>query len=99
MRRWSLGTLLTVLNVGLVAAVVAAVALAAAGLLRRLADDQALARVGLAGAGAVRSIEDSGADLQISARLLAERPTLAAQLAAGDFRGLQDFLARFRKTS
>jgi signal transduction histidine kinase len=98
-RRWSLGTLLTALNVGLVAAVVASVALAAAGLLRRLADDQALARVGLAGAGAVRSIEDAGTDLLTSARLLAERPTLEARLAAGDFRGLQDFLARFRKTS
>jgi len=99
MRRWSLGTLLTALNVGLVAAVVASVALAAAGLLRRLGDEQAMARVSLAGAGAVRAIEDSGADLLTSARLLAERPTLEAQVRAGDFRSLQEFLARFRKTS
>src|SRR5216117_2868945 len=59
MRRLSLGTLLTLVNVGLVIAAVVCVVLAAAGLLRRLADEQALARVGRAGpAGPARSIPE-----------------------------------------
>lgn len=99
MRRLSLGTLLTALNVGLVAAAVVCVVTAAAGLLGRLADEQALARVSLAGSGAVRSIERAGADLLTSARLLAERPTLDRLLKEDNAPALRDFLARYRKTS
>lgn len=99
MRRLSLGTLLTALNVGLVAAAVVCVVAAAAGLLGRLADEQALARVSLAGSGAVRSIERSGADLMTSAHLLAERPTLGRLLKEDNAPALRDFLARYRRTS
>ena len=49
MRRLSLGTLLTGMNVGLVAAAVVCVAVAAGGLLQRFTDEQELARVSLAG--------------------------------------------------
>jgi len=95
--RLSLGTLLTLVNVGLVAAAVLGVALAAAGLLRRLADEQTLARVGLAGTAASRAIERAGSDLATSARLLSERASLSALLETRDVAGLQDLLARFRR--
>src|SRR4029077_2021264 len=76
MRRLSLGSLLTLVNAGLVTAAVVCVVLAAAGLLRRRADEQTLARVGLAGSTALGAVERAGGDLSTSARLLAERPAL-----------------------
>src|SRR5207247_2292098 len=98
MRRLSLGTLLTLVNVGLVIAAVVCVVLAAAGLLRRLADEQALARVGLAGSAAAGAVERAGGELITSARLLAERPTLSRLIQERDAPGLQDLLGRFRRT-
>jgi signal transduction histidine kinase len=99
MRRLSLGTLLTLVNVGLVVAAVVGVAAAASGLLRRLAEDQALARVRSAGSTGARMIERTGNDLAVSARLLAERPTLARLIQEGNRAALQDFIGRFRRTS
>src|SRR5437867_7836808 len=98
MRRLSLGTLLTLVNVGLVIAAVVCVVLAAAGLLRRLADEQTLARVGLAGSAAARAVERAGGDLTASARLLAERSSLSRLIQERDAPGLQDLLGRFRRT-
>jgi signal transduction histidine kinase/HAMP domain-containing protein len=99
MRRLSLGTLLTTVNVGLVAAAVVCVVAAAGGLLRRMADEQALARAGLAASGAARVVERAGDQLSTSARLLAESPALSRLLLENDAAGLQDFIGRFRRTS
>jgi signal transduction histidine kinase/HAMP domain-containing protein len=99
MRRLSLGTLLTGVNVGLVATTVVCVVWAAAGLLRRLADERSLAHVTLAASSAVRSIERSAEDLLVSAHLLAERPTLASLIQEQDAPALADLLRRFRRTS
>ena len=99
MRRLSLGTLLTAVNVGLVAAAVFCLVAAAAGLLRRLNDEQALARVSLASSTAARAIESAGDELLSSAHLLAEGPALGRLLQEGDARGLQDLCARFRRSN
>ena len=70
-RRLSLSTVLTAVNVGLVAAAVLGLVAAAAGLLRKLTDEQALARAGLASSTAARAIDRAGEELRVSARLLA----------------------------
>src|SRR6185295_17481265 len=97
-RRLSLGTVLTAVNVGLVAAAVVCLVVASAGLLRRLTDEQALSRASLASATAVRAIERAGEELRVSARLLAAGPSLGRLLQEGDAQGLQDLVARFRRT-
>src|SRR2546428_13511792 len=79
-RRLSLGTVLTAVNVGLVAAAVLCLVAAAAGLLRRLTDEQALARVSLASSNALRAIERAGGELRGPARLPAQRPILGRLL-------------------
>ena len=99
MRRLSLGTVLTAVNVGLVAAAVLCLVAAAAGLLRRLTDEQALARVGLASSNALRAVERAGEGARVSARLLAEGPTLGRLVQERDAPGLQDLFARFRRTN
>src|SRR2546426_7307514 len=68
MRRLSLGTVLTAVNVGLVAAAVLCLVAAAAGLLRRLTDEQALARVGLASSNALRAVQRAGEGARSTAR-------------------------------
>jgi signal transduction histidine kinase len=99
MRRIRLGTLLIGLNTGLVLLAVVCLSVAAVRLLERLADEQALARVGLAGRSALQAVERSAGDVQTSARLLGERPTVGRLLAQGDTAGLTTFLERFRTTS
>ncbi len=99
MRRLSLGTVLTTVNVGLVAAAVLCLVAAAAGLLRRLTDEQAIARVSLASSTAARAIDRSRDELLASARLLSEGPTLARLLVERDAPGLQNLFARFRRAS
>lgn len=99
MRRVRLGTLLIGLNTGLVLLAVLCVSVAGVRLLRRLADEQALARVSLAGANALQSVERSARDVETSAHLLGERPTAGRLLGQGDTRGLTAFLDRFRSTS
>lgn len=99
MRRVRLGTLLIGLNTGLVLLAVVCLSVAAVRLLERLADEQALARVGLAGRSALQAVERSAGDVRTSARLLGERPTVGRLLAQGDTAGLTAFLERFRTTS
>jgi signal transduction histidine kinase len=99
MRRLSLGTVLTTVNVGLVAAAVLCLVAAAAGLLRRLTDEQAIARVSLASSSAARAIDRSRDELWASARLLSEGPALARLLVERDAPGLQNLFARFRRAS
>src|SRR2546428_9293279 len=98
MRRLSLGTLLTGMNVGLVAAAVVCVAVAAGGLLQRFTDEQELARVSLAGSIAARAVASAGDDLTTSAHLLGERPDLARFLLARDAPAVQAFLEQFAAT-
>ena len=99
MRRVRLGTLLIGLNTGLVLLAVLCVSVAGVRLLRRLGDEQALARVGLAGVNALQAVERSESDVATSADLLGERPTIGRLLGQGDTRGLTAFLDRFRRTS
>jgi signal transduction histidine kinase len=99
MRRTRLGTLLIGVNAGLVLLAVVCVVFAAVGLLRRLADEQALARVGLAGRNALAAVERSTREVRTSALLLGERPTVGRLLGGGDASGLTSFLDRFRRTS
>src|SRR5262249_3020448 len=99
MRRPSLSTLLVVVNAGLLLLAVAGVAYAAAALLQRFADEQALARVAQTSLTAQQEISRAGDDALISARLLSERPTLLRLLQAGDVASLNAFLSQFQRTS
>ncbi|HVG10819.1 MAG TPA: ATP-binding protein [Thermoanaerobaculia bacterium] len=99
MRRARLSTLLIGVNAGLVLLAVVCVVFTAMGLLRRLADQQALARVDLAGKAALEAVERSAEDVRISARLLGERPTVGRLLRERDAAGLNAFLEGFRRTS
>lgn len=99
MRRVRLGTLLIGLNTGLVLLAVLCVSIAGVRLLRRLGDEQALARVSLAGTNALQAVERSARDVAVSAHLLAERPTVGRLLGQRDTRGLTAFLDSFRRTS
>src|SRR3989442_9897012 len=87
-RRLSLGTVLTAVNVGLVAAAVLCLVAAAGGLLRRLTDEQALSRVSLASSNALRAIERAGEELRVSARLLAQGPILGRLVQERDTAGV-----------
>lgn len=99
MRRTRLSTLLIGVNAGLVLLAVVCVVFTAMGLLRRLADQQALARVELAGKAALEAVERSAEDVHTSARLLGERPTVGRLLRERNAAGLAAFLDRFRQTS
>ncbi len=99
MRRTRLSTLLIGINAALVVMAVVCVVFASMGLLRRLADEQALARVDLAGKAAQEAVERSAADVRTSARLLGERPTVGRLLRERDAASLTAFLERFRVTS
>ncbi|MDX1998967.1 MAG: ATP-binding protein [Thermoanaerobaculia bacterium] len=94
-----LGTLLVLSNAVLVLLAVAAVAVAALALLERLADEQALARVALGAESARQTLERSADEVATSARLLAERPTVARLTVEGRRTELGSFLERFRETS
>jgi signal transduction histidine kinase len=98
-RRLHLSTLLLAANAALVTLAVAGVALAASGLLGRLAREQALARAALAGSAAGEAVERSAGDVRTSALLLSERPTVARLAGAGRREELAAFLERFRRTS
>lgn len=94
----SLRTLLLGLNAGLVLLAVLALAAASVGVLGRLAEEQALARVSLAGAAAREAVQRSGSEVETAARLLAERPTLRRLLQEKDAAALTAFLERFCRT-
>jgi signal transduction histidine kinase len=89
---------LVVINVGLLLLAVGGVAVAAARLLERLADEQTLARVTQAGVTARQEIDRAGEGALTAARLLGERPTLLRLLQAGDTAGLAAFLGQFQRT-
>ena len=84
MRRLSLGTLLIGLNVGLGVLAVVGVVAAGSSLLRRLADEQAIARVRLAGSTARLAVELEAGRLQTAGHLLAERPDLVRAVSQRD---------------
>src|SRR4051812_28230623 len=99
MGRLRLSTLLVVINVGLLLLAVGGVAVVAVGLLRRLADEQALARVRQAGITAQQAVERASDQALTAARLLGERPTLLRLLQTNDTAGLASFLGQFQRTS
>jgi signal transduction histidine kinase/HAMP domain-containing protein len=96
MRRLSLGTLLIGANVGLVVLAVVGVVAAGSSLLRRLADEQAIARVRLAGSTARLAIELEAGHLQTAGHLLAERPDLERAVRERDAAAAGDSLAELR---
>jgi signal transduction histidine kinase len=97
-RRVSLTVVLAAIAAALVLLVAAALLGVATTVLRRLGDQQAIARVELAGAAALEQVRHAETELATSARLLAERPTLQALVASGDSAGAAAFLARFCAT-
>ena len=99
MRRLRLSTLLVAINVGLLLLAVTGMASVAVRLLRQLADEQALARVGQAGASARNAVSRSAEGALTAAQLLAERPTLQRLLEEADLPALTAFLAQFQQTS
>src|SRR6185436_19829332 len=96
MRRSSLGLVLTVLNVSLALIAVSLLAGAAAALLRRFSDEQALARVRLASVSAERAIAGEGSSLATMTRLLAEHETSADRLKQLSFAEIAADLESFR---
>ena len=93
-----LGWLLAAINVALVLIVLIAISASATGLLRRMADQQGLARVQLAGAMAREEIRRMGEDMRTTARLLGERPTLIRLLREQQLVAMGPFLDRFCAT-
>src|SRR5688572_30506002 len=96
MRRLRLSTLLITINVGLVLLAVTGMALVAVRLLRQLADDQALARVGQARVSAQSAVNRSGREVFTSAQLLSQHPTLVSSLQSNATESLTDFLNQFQ---
>jgi len=94
LRSLRLGSVLVVLNGGLILAAVAGVAFGSVGLLRQLADEQARARVEHAGAVALKVIQHAGGEVLTQARVLAGRPTLR-RLLNSERAGLAGYLLRF----
>ena len=99
MRRSSLGLVLIALNVSLALVAVAGLAGAAAALLRRFTDDQALERVRVAAASAERGIAGQGEARATMTRVLADRETPSTLLAERRFHEVGDYLERFRQTA
>jgi signal transduction histidine kinase len=97
--RLRLSTLLIAINVGLLLLAVAGVAGAAVGLLRQLADAQALQQVTQAGLNGRQAILLALDDLATTAQLLAERPTLQRLAQQDDRAALTMFLEQFQRTS
>lgn len=90
------------LGAGSVAIVLIAVIVVAAssiGILGRLGEQQALARVQLAGASAREYLRRVNEDALSNARILAERPALLRILTQGQARELEPVLRRFCETS
>jgi signal transduction histidine kinase len=99
MRGVRLGVWMAVLGLGLVLLVLAGVVPGGLLLLRRLADENARARVDLAALGAVERLQFEAGEVLTGARLLAERPTLRRLVDERRHGELAEFLARFRETS
>lgn len=99
MRRPALGSVLAATNAALVLAAVAGAGFGGVLALRRLSDEQALARVALAGAAASHEIAAEEARIATAARLLTERPTLRRLLDERRSDELSSFLDAFGRTS
>ncbi|MCC6191834.1 MAG: HAMP domain-containing protein [Anaerolineales bacterium] len=99
MPRQRLGSLLVLVNAGLLLLAVAGIAVAAARLLRELADVQALARVEQGSITAQLAVDRAGAATAASARLLSERPTLLRLVLDDDTDSAGAFVAQFQETS
>ena len=97
MRRSSLGLVLIAVNVSLALLAVAGLAAAAAALLRRFSDEQALARVRAAAISAERAIAGQGDALRTVTRLLAEHETSTEFLAMRRFAEVSKDLESFRE--
>src|SRR5258706_2980316 len=98
MRRSSLSLVLIALNVSLALVAVAGLAGAAAALLRRFTDDQALERVRVAAQSAERGISDRGEALAAMTLLLAEHATSTDLLSERVSWEATASLERFRTT-
>jgi signal transduction histidine kinase len=98
MRRSSLGLVLIALNVSLALLTVAGLAAAAAALLRRFSDEQAIERVRVAAVSADRGIEGQGKALGMLTLLLAESETPATPLARRHIEEVSAYLEQFRST-
>jgi signal transduction histidine kinase len=96
MRRSSLGLVLIALNVSLALVALAGLAGAAAALLRRFSDEQALARVRSASVSAERGIAGQGEALATMTRLLAEHEISTDLLARRRFAEVATDLESFR---
>ena len=79
---------------GLLLAAIAVLAFNAVGLLRKQAEQEALARVQLAGIGAREALRRLGEDTVTSARALAARPSLPRLIREGNVEQLELFLRR-----
>ena len=97
-RALHLGWLLAGINVALVLLVAIAISVSATGSLRRLANEQGLARAQGAGAIAREEVRRAGEDLRTTARLLSERPTLQRLVSEQQTAALEPFLTRFCAT-
>jgi signal transduction histidine kinase/HAMP domain-containing protein len=98
MRRSSLGLVLIALNVSLALVAVAGLAGAAAALLRRFTDDQALERVRVAAVAAERGIASQGETLAAMTLLLADHASSTDLLAKHGSEGAAANLEGFRST-
>ena len=98
MRRSSLGLVLIALNVSLALVAVAGLAGAAAALLRRFTDEQALERVRVAAVAAERGIAGQGETLAAMTLLLAEHASSTDLLAERGSGGAPATLEGFRST-
>jgi signal transduction histidine kinase len=79
---------------GLLLGAILVLAFSAVGLLRKQAEQEALARVQLAGIGAREAVRRMGEDAVTAARALAARPSLARVIRDGDHEQLELFLRR-----
>ncbi len=98
MRRSSLGLVLIALTVSLALVAVAGLAGAAAALLRRFSDEQALERVRLAAVSAERVIAGQGEALATMTRWIADHETSTDLLARRRFGDVAAHLERLRST-
>lgn len=81
----------------LVLLAVGAVAVSAEALLRRMAEEQALARVALAADAARDAIARMGRDATSESRLLAQRPTLLRLMDSGETAALAEYLETYQE--
>ena len=93
--RFALPMMTTLLVVGIGAGVSGV----ATSLLRRLGDELAVERVRTAGIAAQRDLLQRAQDVDVSVRLLAERPTLQRMVESDDRDGQRFFLSRFASTA